>query len=169
MTLRRLHPGDLAAFQAYRHDPEVGRWQGWQPQTDAQALAFLDEMATCPLFAPGTWTQLAIADDLTGQLIGDIGIHISADGAEAEFGFTLARAAQGRGLASAAVRAAMHLVFQETAVQRIQAQTDARNAACLRLLERLGASRLATIETEFRGEPCTEIRYELAGRPPPSA
>lgn len=169
MTLRRLHPGDLAAFQAYRHDPEVGRWQGWQPQTDAQALAFLDEMATCPLFAPGTWTQLAIADDLTGQLIGDIGIHLSADGADAEFGFTLARAAQGRGLASAAVRAAMHLVFQETAVQRIQAQTDARNAACLRLLERLGASRLGAIETEFRGEPCTEIRYELARRPPPSA
>lgn len=164
MTLRRLHPGDLAAFQAYRHDPEVGRWQGWQPQTDAQALAFLAEMATCPLFAPDTWTQLAIADDLTGQLIGDLGIHISDDATEAEFGFTLARAVQGRGLASAAVREALQRVFAETPVQRIHAQTDARNTACLRLLQRLGAMHVARIEAEFRGEPCIEHRYELARR-----
>lgn len=164
MTLRRLRPGDLAAFQAYRHDPEVGRWQGWQPQTDAQALAFLAEMATCPLFAPGQWTQLAIADDLTDQLIGDLGIHISDDATEAEFGFTLARAAQGRGLASAAVREALQRVFAETPVQRIHAQTDARNTACLRLLQRLGATHVARIEAEFRGEPCIEHRYELARR-----
>lgn len=165
MTLRRLRPGDLADFQAYRHDPEVGRWQGWQPQGDAQALAFLTEMAACPLFAPGQWTQLGIADALTDQLIGDVGICISDDGQAAEFGFSLARAAQGRGLASAAVREAAALVFAQTAVQRIHAQTDRRNLACLRLLERLGAVKLAEIATEFRGEPCVEIRYELARRP----
>lgn len=165
MTLRRLSTDDLAAFQAYRHDPEVGRWQGWQPQSDAQALAFLNEMATGPMFAPGTWTQLAIADALTGQLIGDIGIYISDDAREAEFGFSLARAAQGRGLASAAVREAVQWVFEQTPVQCVHAQTDSRNLACIRLLERLGAARLATIETEFRGESCTEIRYELARRP----
>jgi hypothetical protein len=28
-TLRRLSTDDVAAFQAYRTDPEVGRWQGW--------------------------------------------------------------------------------------------------------------------------------------------
>lgn len=165
MTLRRLRPADLADFQAYRQDPEVGRWQGWQPQTDTQALAFLEEMADGPLFQPGTWTQLGIADDLTGQLIGDLGIHLSADGREAEFGFSLARAAQRRGLASAAVREGLALVFEQTAVQHIHAQTDARNAACLRLLERLGGQHIATLATEFRGEPCTELRYLLASRP----
>lgn len=163
--LRRLRPADLADFQAYRGDPEVGRWQGWQPQTDVQALAFLDEMARGAQFQPGAWTQLGIADDLTDQLIGDLGIHVSADGREAEFGFSLARAAQGRGLASAAVRAAIAQVFEQTAVRHIHAQTDARNAACIRLLERLGATRIATVATEFRGEPCTELRYLLASRP----
>jgi aminoglycoside 6'-N-acetyltransferase len=164
MSLRRLSPDDLPAFQAYRHDPEVGRWQGWQPQPEAQALAFLNDMAAAPLFVPGTWSQLGIADALTGQLIGDVGIHISEDGREAEFGFSLARAAQGRGLASAAVREAMALVFAQTPVQRIHAQTDSRNLACIRLLERLGATKLAEIATEFRGEPCVELRYELAAR-----
>lgn len=142
----------------------MGRWQGWTPKADAEALAFLDEMATIPLFQPGQWTQLAIADDATDQLLGDLGIHIGADGCEAEFGFTLARAAQGQGLATAAIRAAVTLVFEQTAVRRIHAQTDARNTACVRLLERLPARLLARIATEFRGEPCTELRYELAQR-----
>lgn len=165
MTLRRLSPDDLPAFQAYRRDPEVGRWQGWRPQSDAQALAFLTEMASAPLFVPGTWSQLGIADAQTGALLGDIGIHIGDDGQAAEFGFSLARAAQGRGLARAAVQEAVALVFAQTAVQTICAQTDSRNLACIRLLERLGAVKLADIATEFRGEPCVEFRYELARRP----
>ena len=164
MKLRRLEPTDLPAFQAYRNDPDVGRWQGWVPKSDAQALAFLNEMAAAPLFQPGQWTQLGIADELTGQLLGDLGVYVSADGREAEFGFTLARAAQGQGIASAAVCEAVALVFDETPVACIHAQTDARNIACIRLLERLGVPLVQQIDTEFRGEPCVELRYELARR-----
>ena len=164
MTLRRLRESDLTAFQAYRQDPEVGRWQGWVPQPDAQARAFLAEMAAVPLFQPGCWTQLAIADAATDALLGDLGVHLSADGREAEFGFSLARAAQRRGVATAAVREGIAMVFAQTAAERIHAQTDARNTACIRLLERLGATRLAEIATGFRGEPCVEFRYELARR-----
>lgn len=165
MTLRRLRGADLPAFQAYRRDPEVGRWQGWTPKPDAEALAFLNEMAAVACFRPGHWTQLGIADALTDELHGDIGIHISDDGREAEFGFTLARVAQGRGIASAAVREAIAMVLAQTAVERIHAQTDARNTACIRLLDRLGARLLERIDTEFRGEPCVELRYLLAQRP----
>lgn len=164
VLLRRLAPSDLAAFQAYRQDAEVGRWQGWLPWPDAKALAFLQQMATVPLFTPGHWTQLGIAEAQTDLLLGDIGIHVSVDGREAEFGFSLARAAQGRGLASAAVRAAIAQVFANTAVERIHAQTDARNTACLRLLQRLGAPQVARIDTVFRGEACVELRHELARR-----
>jgi len=164
VTLRRLAATDLAAFQAYRDDPEVGRWQGWTPRPDDEALAFLNGMATIPLFRPGQWTQLGIADTQSGELLGDLGIHLSADGREAEFGFSLARAAQGRGIATAAVREAIAMVFEQTAAERIHAQTDARNTACIRLLERLGARLVDRIATEFRGEPCVEFRYELAGR-----
>jgi ribosomal-protein-alanine N-acetyltransferase len=164
VKLRRLEPTDLAAFQAYRNDPDVGRWQGWLPRSDAEALAFLNEMAAVPLFRPGEWTQLGIADELTDQLLGDLGVYIHSDGIAAEFGFTLARAAQGRGIASAAVREAIALVFDQTPVARIHAQTDARNNACIRLLERLPARLVDRIATEFRREACIELRYELAQR-----
>lgn len=164
MKLRRLAASDLPAFQAYRTDPEVGRWQGWTPKPDSEALAFLNEMAAIACFQLDQWTQLGIADDTTDELLGDVGIHISDDGREAEFGFSLARAAQGRGIASAAVKAAIALVFEQTAAERVHAQTDARNTACIRLLERLGATLIERIDTEFRGEPCVEFRYELVLR-----
>lgn len=164
MRLRRLAASDLNAFQAYREDPDVGRWQGWTPQPRAEALAFLESMARLPWLQRGQWTQLGIADDASDTLLGDVGIYLSDDGAEAEIGFSLARAAQGRGIASAAVRAAIALVFEQTSARRIHAQTDARNTACVRLLERMGATRLARIDTTFRGEPCVEFRYELARR-----
>lgn len=164
MRLRRLAASDLAAFQSYRQDPEVGRWQGWTPWPDVRALAFLQEMASAPLLLPGTWSQLGVADETSDLLLGDVGLYVSEDGQAAELGFSLARAAQGRGLASAAVSAAVELLLTQTAVRHVHAQTDERNVRCIRLLERLGAPLIARIATEFRGEPCIELRYELARR-----
>jgi aminoglycoside 6'-N-acetyltransferase len=142
----------------------VGRWRGWTPWPDEQALAFLQEMASAPLLQPGRWSQLGIADPVSDALLGDVGLFVSADGRAAELGFSLAREAQGRGIASAAVRAAVQRLLADTPVRVIHAQTDARNLACLRLLERLGAPRVARVETEFRSQPLCRVRYELARR-----
>lgn len=44
--LRQMVPHDLAAFQAYRSIPELGRYQGWSPMSDVEALQFLGEVHT---------------------------------------------------------------------------------------------------------------------------
>ena len=64
--------GDLAAFQAYRLDPELGRYQGWSPMTTAEATNFLFEMAHVPLFSAGGWSQVGIAECSDPRLIGDL-------------------------------------------------------------------------------------------------
>lgn len=160
-VLRRLTVDDLPAFQAYRHDPELGRYQGWSALSDDAATAFLAEMNATPLLHPGQWTQLAIADPQTQRLIGDIGVFLDPDRRYAEVGFTLARPAQGRGVATAAVREAIRLVFAATPVDRVVGTTDARNSASIRLLERLGMRRTETTNAVFRGEPCVEHVYAL--------
>lgn len=161
VQLRRLAASDLADFQAYRQDVELGRYQGWQPTPDADALAFLGEMAAAELFAPGLWCQLGIAEAEGARLVGDIGICVDADGTGAEIGFTLARPWQHRGLATAAVRAAVDLVFDFTAVQVVRGITDARNTASARLMQRLGMRCAETRDVVFRGEACTEQVFEL--------
>ncbi len=162
MTLRRLRPGDLDRFQAYRGDPEVGRYQGWEPMTDADARTMIAEMAAAPVPTPGDWVQIAIADAATDALIGDIGLHVSEAGQEAELGITLALDAQGRGLAEEAARALIRGLQADTAVRRLVGITDARNTPSARLLERLGMTFEAEEETVFRGAPCLERRYALA-------
>ena len=162
VALRRLAPQDLAAFQAYRRDPELGRYQGWTPLSDAEARAFLAEMHTADALQPGVWFQLGIADAPSLRLIGDVGLLLSADGSHAEVGFTLARSAQGRGLATLAVHEAVALVFECSAAREVRAIADARNRSSIRLLERIGMQQVATRNATFRGEPCVEITYAIA-------
>ena len=162
VTLRRLRPGDLMTLQAYRNDPEVGRYQGWEPMTDAAAAAMIAEMAAAPCPAPGDWVQIAIADAATDELLGDIGLHVSASGGEAELGITLAPSAQGKGLAAEAARALIGMLREHSQVRRLVGITDVQNTASARLLERLGMTFEAEEEIIFRGQPCVEARYALA-------
>lgn len=156
VRLRRLRTDDLPAFHACRSDAELARYQGWQPMDAAAAAAFIAEMAATPFCPPGAWCQIGIADVASDRLLGDIGLHLAEDGATLEIGYTLARAAQGAGRASEAVRLAVAAVFAHTAATRVLAVTDVRNTPSVRLLQRLGFSLLATQDTLFRGEPCRE-------------
>jgi aminoglycoside 6'-N-acetyltransferase len=149
VVVRRMRPDDLERFQAYRHDPEVGRWQGWKPQADAEARAFLEEVAAQPFGEVGEWIQLAIADVQDDRLLGDIGLHVEEpDGRQAEFGITLATDAQGRGLATEAARAVVGGLRAHTAVRRLVGICDVQNTPSTRLLERLGMK----LEREEGGE-----------------
>jgi len=165
VALRRLRATDLEPFAAYRRDPDVGRWQGWTPLSDEATLAFLQEMAACPLCGRGQWTQLGIARLADDALLGDVGIRVEDDGSEVELGITLSRAAQGRGFAGEALRLALDIAFAATPAGRVIAVTDARNAPCIRLLERGGLRRIGRHATTFRGEPCEEIVYAIARSP----
>ena len=146
VLLRNLVPGDLAAFQAYRHDPAVARFQSWTAMTDAQAQAFLISMVDQQPLRAGHWTQIAIADPVTGALMGDMGLHLSEDGATVETGITLARAHQRQGHALAAMRLAIALVWAHPGTQTIRAWADRRNTASVALCHRVGFSHLG-IET----------------------
>ncbi len=162
LVLRRLRPDDLGPFQAYRHDAEVGRYQGWEPQSDDEARAFIAEMARAEFGRPGEWLQIAIADAEGDGLLGDIGIFVMGAGREAEFGITLAPAAQGRGLAEEAARTLAGGLRAHTGVRRLIGITDTRNTASARLLERLGMTLDAEVAADFRGEPCHERYYGMA-------
>lgn len=158
--LRRLAVADLARFQAYRNDPQTGRWQGWQPMDELAARAFLQDVATRPFGTPGHWFQMAISERESDALIGDIGVQLHGGaGLVAEVGFTLAPAAQGRGLASEAVGAVVAWLLAHAPAQRVVAVADTRNAASLRLLQRLGLRPFATLPAVFRGEACLEQHW----------
>ena len=162
LLLRRFADADLLPFQGYRRDPEVGRYQGWSALDHNAATAFIACMATAAFAVPGEWFQIAVADRLTDRLVGDIGICLRDDVARtAEIGFSMASAAQRRGLGTEAVGAALALLFELECVDRIEGITDARNTPSIRLLERVGMCLDGTREALFKGETCTEYVYAL--------
>jgi RimJ/RimL family protein N-acetyltransferase len=162
VILRRLTRADLVRFQAYRHDTDVGLYQGWEPLPDDAAIQFLEDMSDMQLFPLGAWIQLGIADQPTNDLVGDVGVCVSANAEEAEIGFTLAREAQGSGLGTEAVRALIDLVFNQTEVGRIVATVDDRNTRAHRLLMRTGFRKAGTRYGVFRGQPCLEHVWEIS-------
>jgi RimJ/RimL family protein N-acetyltransferase len=161
IVLRRLTIADLDAFQTYRRDPRIGLYQQWEPQSDDQALRFINDMRDVVLFPPGRWVQLGIADRRTGALLGDVGICVAATMETAEVGFTLSMPAQGVGYGTEAVREAIGLIFDYAPVMQVRAVTDTRNTSSVRLLERVGMHRLDTVASMFRGNACTEYIYGI--------
>jgi RimJ/RimL family protein N-acetyltransferase len=78
-----------------------------------------------------------------------------------EIGFTLAPAAQRRGLAAEACRAAIQFVFSVGAATWIVAVIDARNASAIALVRQLGMSLDHSETAAFKGEICSEHHFVL--------
>ncbi|MEO8011099.1 MAG: GNAT family N-acetyltransferase [Dokdonella sp.] len=164
IILRRLARSDLDAFQSYRLDARVSRFQGWIAQSDDEAADLIERMSAAPLFMASAWVQIGIAERADNMLIGDIGICVHADVRSAEIGFSLRMPSQGRGLAIEAVRETCEMLFQHTAVQAIIAHADARNLASIRLLERLGMRHVESSVNVSHGEERRELGFRLARR-----
>jgi [ribosomal protein S5]-alanine N-acetyltransferase len=157
IVLRRLRPADLENFQAYRSDPEVGRYQSWPPMSSRDAASFLEEMSTAAFGTTGEWFQLGIAERSTDRLIGDMGICIrDTEDKHAELGVTLAAQSQGQGLGSEAVLQALAMLFESSDITRVVAITDTRNHATVRLLQRIGMKLTETLASDGCGETRSE-------------
>lgn len=164
LRLRRFHDADLPLFMAYRNDPDIARYQGWESISLPEALAFIQEQRAIPLGLPGVGMQIAIESKETGLLIGDCYFRIAADDAQqAEIGYTLAADAQGRGLATEAVAAWLSYAFRAFDLHRVTALLDVENHRSAALLERLGFRREGHfLQSDwFKGKWCDEYLYAV--------
>ena len=159
LTLRRFGPNDLAAFQAYRCDPVVGQYQGWEATSDEAARAFLAEQAEQELGKAGEWLQVALVRHDRDELVGDLGLCVVDEAARrVHLGFTLAQPAQGQGYATEGVNAALEALFKQGYAQ-VDAITDTRNLKSIALLTRVGFKLECTLPAVFRGEECEEHTF----------
>lgn len=140
LILRPFAEKDIEAFAAYRSDPLVAIYQGWEvPYSLEQAARFVSEMQAATPGHPGEWYQLAMEIKATGEMIGDCAFQVLRwDERQAEVGITLASAYQGRGYASEGMGCLLDYLFGELHLHRVRANTDPQNTASAQLLKRLG-------------------------------
>jgi ribosomal-protein-alanine N-acetyltransferase len=143
-TVRPWADGDRAALVRHANDRDV--WRNlrdrfpnpYTPEAAEDWLAYLAH--TDPL------THFAIEVD--GEAAGGIGFEIGQDvhRRSAEIGYWLGRAVWGRGIATEALRAVTAWAFAHHDLVRLQACVFAWNPASLRVLEKAGYVREATLK-----------------------
>jgi RimJ/RimL family protein N-acetyltransferase len=165
LILRHFLSSDLPTLLAYRNDPEVARYQGWGSLTETEARAFIEAQRVQPVAVPHAWLQIALELKGTGQHIGDLALNVDGE-RQAELGYSLDRAFQGYGYATEAVAALLDLGFTHLKLHRMVAHTDVRNAASIKLLERIGFRREGHLLENFydKGEWTSEYLYALLAR-----
>jgi RimJ/RimL family protein N-acetyltransferase len=165
LLLRPLSGADIEALVAYRSIPDVCRYVPFEPM-DASAV-------TARLY--GAWSLQALeqeGDALilgaeradTGELIGDLMLRwLSAEHSSGEIGYVFSPAHGGRGYASEAAHAVLHLAFDGLGLHRMMARVDARNTRSAQLLTRVGMRQEAhLVENEwFKGEWTDEIDFAM--------
>jgi len=147
LVLRRLGDGDAERLWEHRGLPEVSRWLGGASGSLEDHVEF---------FADPRRVAQTLVVEHDGAVVGDLYVNVMDGWAQrevaavavrcqAEIGWTLNPAAQGRGLGTEAVRALLEVCFSPApsglGLRRVVAECFALNEPSWRLMERVGMRR----------------------------
>jgi RimJ/RimL family protein N-acetyltransferase len=168
LILRSFQDSDLESFFAYRNDPEVAKYQGWEcPYPRGKAEKFVQAMKEINLPVQGEWVQYAIALKGTNELIGDLGCYVKKnDSRQAVIGFTIAAKHWRKGYATEVIPALLKFLFEDMDMHRVAADCDTENTASYCTLEKLGFRREAYFVDSFlfNGVYTSEYHYGMLQR-----
>lgn len=139
LLIRPFDATDAAPLLARRNDPAAAKYQNWTlpyPAERAERLV-TDVMATSGP-TRGEWWMVAVCDGDSEEVLGDLALHLDADGQTAEIGYTFASAHWGKGYAVESVEWLVAYLFEELGVTRVAATLHPENIASAMVLERTG-------------------------------
>jgi RimJ/RimL family protein N-acetyltransferase len=165
LLLRPWTAQDLDAFHGLHSRPDVNRFLIWIPTSRDDSVVKLRKLARLrSLDPPADGIRLAVVLAESGQVIGDVDLDVrSRPNQEGEIGYVLYPEFGGHGYATEAAAEMLRLGFTDAGMHRIVAISDARNAASIRVMERLGMRREALHRAAelARGEWCDLVVYAI--------
>jgi ribosomal-protein-alanine N-acetyltransferase len=166
LRLRPFTYADADALFALHSNAQVLRYWDAPPWTErSRAERFL---ATCRQLAEeGSGARLAMERASDGRFVGWCGLsRWNPDYRSASLGYCLDNAAWGQGYATEAAGALLDWAFETLDLNRVQSETDTRNAASARVLEKLGFVREGTLREDcvVSGEVSDSWVYGLLRR-----
>ena len=152
LVLRGFTMDDLADFNAYCQNPDVGPNAGWPPH---QSLEESGEVLRSFIQGGQVW---AICERESGRVIGSLGLHPDKR-RDLDFsscrmlGYALAKSSWGHGYMTEAVRAALRYAFEELRLQLVTVYHFAYNERSRRVIEKAGFVSEGTLRRAF-------VRYD---------
>jgi RimJ/RimL family protein N-acetyltransferase len=165
LLLRPYQPGDVDAVHAYQSLPDRVRYVPYPARTREDVVERVASAASATAInAEGDAILLVVTLRETGAVIGDVVLfYRSALHRTGEIGYILHPEHGGRGYATEAARALLGLGFDGLGLHRVIARVDARNAASIAVLRRLGMRQEAhLVQNEwFKDEWTDEIDFAM--------
>lgn len=154
---------DLFALQSSAHVLRYWDAPPWSDRVRAEAF-----ITTCrQMEEAGTGARLAVDRASDGEFIGWCSLsRWNPDHRSASLGYCFRAEAWGQGYATEAARAVLSWAFDTLDLNRVQAETDTRNVASARVLEKAGFVREGTLREDcvVDGEISDSWVYGLIGR-----
>jgi RimJ/RimL family protein N-acetyltransferase len=139
LMLRAFTQEDLDEWAAIMGDPDVARYIAPAPMTRDEAWrSMASSLGHWLLRGYGTW---AVELKSTGEMVGRVGMINPEGWPGLEIGWTLGKAAWGRGYATEAAAAAMRYAFLTQPVDRIISCIDPENRSSQAVAVRIGETR----------------------------
>jgi RimJ/RimL family protein N-acetyltransferase len=161
LLLRPHTDADFDDFLALQSRPDVVRWLPWGVREPDEIREVLEKKKLASAIErEGQGLSLVVARREEDGLIGEASLEFrSEEHSQGEVGFIIHPDHQGRGFATEAAAAMLELGFEGLGLHRIYGNAEARNAASIGVMERLGMRREAhLVENEFRnGEWESEV------------
>lgn len=144
LLLRPWTEDDVDALVAGCNDPEVAHWIPTipHPYTREDALAFIRGEVRPE--------HQALAIELSGQVVGGIGIGLNSHEYRATMGYWVAAEARGQGICTRALRLLTRHALEELELQRVDLVTDPDNLASQRVAEKVGFQREGVLRAHMR-------------------
>jgi RimJ/RimL family protein N-acetyltransferase len=150
LRLRAPTDDDVAAITAACQDPDIQRWTRVpSPYREQDARFFVEEVSRTSLAKGSGVHLLAVptgpAGEPGGELFGAVGFSIDRADFSGEFGYWLAAAARGRGVATRAGRLLCRFAFEGVGLGYLGLVAAAGNAASNAVARRLGFTHEGTL------------------------
>jgi RimJ/RimL family protein N-acetyltransferase len=154
LRLRAPRMADFEPFAAHCASPRASFEHG--PRDRAAAWKeFAAAVGQWDLRGYGAW---AIENASAGDYLGEVGLFHPAHYPEVELGWTVMPAAESKGIAQEAARAARNWAYDALGLATLVSYIAAGNRRSIRLAERLGARRDAAAARP-EGEACLVYRH----------
>lgn len=165
LILRPYTADDLASLHDLFGREDVCRYLPWPAMDLEKARAKLEQRLLQDHIGPDRDAIIpAAVEATTGRVVGEFMLRVrSVADRQGEVGWSLHPDFHGRGYATEGAREMLRLGFEDLGLHRIYAEADPRNAASLRVMERLGMRREAhLVEPWFlKGEWVDEVVYAM--------
>jgi RimJ/RimL family protein N-acetyltransferase len=153
LLLREFDEADAAAFFMLGSHPAITRYTGDPGLTSIEHALEILRSRTLADYQKHGFGRWACVLRTTNSVIGFAGLKYLDEREEVDIGYRLLPQYWRRGLATEAGRAVLNFGFDQLRLERIIGLVDPRNAASVRVLEKLGMTWDGLVE--YRGELCT--------------